>query len=267
MVIGVSNLLFEGVLFENIEHSYAMWHFVRYTRIAEIVNDTAGDILLDVGCGIGLLNSLITGKDIIGMDLNRKDILEAKRIQKNSKFTEKDFHPLIADLYFLPLRLKFDVVVCLEVLEHLIDDRSAVETLSSVLKENGVMLITLPNLLRLGFPNLFRLALRPKHLFSGHRREYRVSDVRDLVGTAPLEIEKITGIYFDFPLFHVFSLPFLLMINRKFSSKFRFFVYKALYRIYAAFWVTFERIFWQHAYYFLVVLRKSNPPRDKPRIL
>lgn len=253
----------ESILWENIEHEYAIWHFIRYKKIADIINETEGKQLLDVGCGIGLLDLLITNKEIIGMDINRKNVIEAIQIRKNNKLRENAFHALVADLHTLPFKEKFDVVICSEVLEHLTDDRRALKALLSVLKQKGLLLITLPNALRLAFPQLSRLALRPKYLCSEHLREYKVNTVHNLVRPFQLRIEKITGIYFDFPLFHIFSLPTRAFTSIQFSTKFRFFVYTTLYRIYATFWTTLEKLFWHHAYHILLVLRKATSSKDR----
>jgi len=119
------------------------------------------------------------------------------------------------------------------------------------------LLITLPNALRLEFPQLFRFALRPKSMQKGHIREYKVNDVQDLMKSFPLRVERLTGVYFDFPFFHVFNLPIPIQVNLNFSTTFRFFVYAAFYSLYATFWTVLEKLFWTHAYFILVALRKS----------
>jgi SAM-dependent methyltransferase len=247
-----------SILWENLKHGYAIWHFIRYKNIADFVNAMDGKRLLDVGCGIGLLDLLITNKDIVGIDVDRESIIEAKRIRKTMKLNNNRIHMLAADLHFLPFREKFDVILCSEVLEHLTYDKTALEALLPVLDENGLLLITLPNALRLEFSQLFKLALRPKHMYPGHVQEYKVTDVCALVKGFPLRIEKITGVYFDFPLFHLFNMPIDVPLSLYHSIKFRFIVYNASYQIYATLWTVLERIFWRHAYYILIVLKKLN---------
>jgi len=257
------NMRQKTILWENLKHGYAIWHFIRYRRIADFVNDTDGKYLLDVGCGIGLLDLLIANKDIVGVDIDRKNIREAKRIRKTTKLDHNRIHTLVADLHFPPFRKKFDVIICSEVLEHLTNDKTALAALSSVLNEDGLLLITLPNAIRLEFSELFRLALRPQRMYPAHVREYEVNDAYCLVGGFPLRMEKITGVYFDFPLFHVFSPPIRIPISLRLSPKFRFFVYNALYQIYTTFWIVVERLFWHHAYYILIILKKLHPQSNR----
>lgn len=248
----------ESILWENLKHGYAIWHFIRYKRIADFINDTEGKCLLDVGCGIGLLDLLIANKDIVRIDIDRESIIEAKRIRETTKLNDNRIHTLAADLLSLPFTEKFDVVICSEVLEHLTYDKTALEALLSVLNEGGLLLITLPNALRLEFSQLFRLTLRPQQMHPSHVREYKVDNVYALVEGFPLSIEKMTGIYLDFPLFHLFNPPILVLLNLYLSTKSRFFVYKTIYQIYATLWMVLERLFWHHAYYFLIILKKVS---------
>lgn len=246
------------LFWENLKQGYAIWHFIRYKRIADFVNDTDGKHLLDVGCGIGLLDLLIENKDIVGIDIDRKNIREGNRIRETMKLDQNKIQNLVADLHFPPFKEKFDLVICSEVLEHLTYDTKALAALLSVINEGGLLLITLPNALRLEFPRLFRLSLRPKRMYPGHLREYKMSDAYALVGTFPLRIEKIMGLYFDFPIFHIFNLLIRVITSLHFSIKFRFFVYEALHQIYATFWMALERLFPYYAYYILVIVRKSS---------
>jgi 2-polyprenyl-3-methyl-5-hydroxy-6-metoxy-1,4-benzoquinol methylase len=249
----------ESVFWESIKHQYSIWHFIRYKRVVDIVNNIEGKFLLDVGCGIGLLDFLIANREIIGVDIDRKSLKDAIRVRENYKLKRSTFFPLVADLHAPPFKEKFDVVVCLEVLEHLPDDKRALAALLSVLKEDGFLIITLPNALRIEFPQLFRLALRPKDLCPEHLREYQVNNVHEsLLESFPLEIEKMSGVYLDFPLFHILNLPIRPFSSIQFSTKFRFFAYKALFRIYTIFWTGLEKLFWRHAYYILIISRKSS---------
>jgi SAM-dependent methyltransferase len=248
----------QSIFWENLKHGYAIWHFIRYERIADFVNDTDCKYLLDVGCGIGLLDPLIANKYIVGVDIDRKNIVEAKRIRKTTKLDHNAIHNVVADLHFLPFREKFDAIICSEVLEHLTHDKAALAALLTLLKEGGLLLMTLPNAIRLEFSQLFRLTLRQKRMHPTHVREYKVNDAYCLVRAFPLRMEKITGVYFDFPLFHVFSPPIRIPLCLHLSPKFRFFVYNALHQVYTKLWMPVESLFWHHAYYILAVLKKVH---------
>lgn len=166
------------------------------------------------------------------------------------KYNRIDY--LMADLHFLPFREKFDMIICSEVLEHLCNDKTMLVALLSILRDGGFLIITLPNVLRLKSSQLFRLALRPQRVYTTHFREYKVSDAYYLVRAFPLRIEKITGVYFDFPLFRIFSL---ILTSLHLSPKFRFFVENTLFRIHTTPWIEVERLFWHHAYYILITLK------------
>jgi SAM-dependent methyltransferase len=247
----------ESIFEENLRH-YAIWHFIRYKRIADLINGSDGKYLLDVGCGIGLQDLLIVDKDVISIDIDRRNLVEAKEVRKRMQMGQATIHTLVGDIHSLPLNKEFDVILCSEVLEHLAHDRMALASLLTVLKEDGLLFLTLPNRLRLELSQLFRFSLRVHCIQPDHIREYTVTDVPNLVRSFPLKIENITGVYFDFPLFHALILPIRVPINLQFSNKFLFFAYLALYDIYTKFWMPLERLFWHHAYHILIELRRTS---------
>ena len=120
------------ILFESLQRNYAIWHFIRYERIADIVNGLDGKCVLDVGCGIGLLDFLLSNKMVVGMDIDPQNVREANRIRKKIEPKEDVTHSfVVADLSFLPFRDSFDVIVCSEVLEHLSNDKKALKSMLS----------------------------------------------------------------------------------------------------------------------------------------
>jgi len=103
-------------------------------------------IIIDVGCGFGGLLSCIKKQapnaDLIGVECvsSAKKLLN-KRFpwirfeQKNIDITPKEFH---SDLIG-------DVVLCTEVLEHLVNPGSAIKNLLSMKTKGGHLIITIPN--------------------------------------------------------------------------------------------------------------------------
>lgn len=243
------------VLFESLRRNYAIWHFIRYEKIADIVNGLDAECVLDIGCGIGLLDFLLSNKMVVGVDKDPKNVREANFIRKKFRPEEDVIHSfVVADLSFLPFRDSFDVVVCSEVLEHLSDDRKALKRMLSSLKQQGFALITLPNLYRLDFSRLFTLRRTKTHIYPSHIREYHVSDIKRLVASLPTRNVKITGLYFDFPCFHILAI---MHARLNFPLKMRFLIYNALQHAYTALWAFLEKMFWRHTYYILIILAKK----------
>jgi len=99
--------------------------------------------VLEVGCGMGstlrLIQSLGICSWIGGVEISKDAASEAR---KHLDFlVEGDFEKLELDMK--PASL--DVVLCLDVLEHMNDPWLALERLKKLLKPNGVLITSLPN--------------------------------------------------------------------------------------------------------------------------
>lgn len=102
--------------------------------------------ILDAGCGRGFylygINSYKFVKEIHGIDINEKYLKIAKNINQDKRVKIKK-----SNIYKLPYENNsFDLIICSEVLEHLKDDKKALKELHRVLKPNGKLIITVPNL-------------------------------------------------------------------------------------------------------------------------
>ncbi len=105
-----------------------------------------GDKILDIGCGDGfylhLLSSLNINLKLIGSDFDKNSLASAKKNLKGKKI------PLIrADLMEkLPFRSNtFDKVIMSEVIEHLPDDKKGLSEVYRIIKDGGVLCVTVPN--------------------------------------------------------------------------------------------------------------------------
>jgi 2-polyprenyl-6-hydroxyphenyl methylase/3-demethylubiquinone-9 3-methyltransferase len=97
-----------------------------------------GKKVLDVGCGGGILSeSLVSaGADVTGIDQGGKVIQIAKLHAKESGIKIKYKHINIEDFY-KNTDERFDVITCLEMLEHVPDPNSIINTCSKLLKPGG----------------------------------------------------------------------------------------------------------------------------------
>ncbi len=101
-----------------------------------------GTLVLDVGCGLGIyFDSLSMGASrVVGIDINQDYLREA--IQ-NAESKTAVVQASVEELPFK--RGSFDVVVMIEVLEHIPKDRNALKEVSRVLSPRGKLIITAPN--------------------------------------------------------------------------------------------------------------------------
>ena len=101
--------------------SFEALHSFNPVRIKFILNSVGKSIkslkILDIGCGGGILCEPLArlGADVTGIDENEKAILVAKKHAKkmNLKINYKSGN--ISDINF---QKKFDIITCMEVLEH-----------------------------------------------------------------------------------------------------------------------------------------------------
>lgn len=98
--------------------------------------------ILDIGCGRGKITLPLAclGYSIIAVDISRDAIYHAKR---KNLFENVCF--LCADAENLPLKGKFDIIICVDVFEHLTHPNNLTKELTTLLSEDGVVFITIPN--------------------------------------------------------------------------------------------------------------------------
>lgn len=99
--------------------------------------------ILEVGCGIGnFTNFLAKYGDVSAIDINREYAEQTKRLVKGK--AKVGFGDIEKGQYFFNDR-NFDVVVCLNVLEHIKDDKRALNNLYNLLKKGGFLILLVPS--------------------------------------------------------------------------------------------------------------------------
>lgn len=128
----------KGVL-KNIGQRY--WHFRKYEIIKNIVKDYCPERILDVGSNGGDLTSkiakLFPNSMTYAIDAYEKVIIYAK-----SRHPEVNF--LRADAQKLPFKSNyFDLIFCLETLEHILFPQRALKEIRRCLRKNGAVVISM----------------------------------------------------------------------------------------------------------------------------
>jgi 2-polyprenyl-6-hydroxyphenyl methylase/3-demethylubiquinone-9 3-methyltransferase len=100
--------------------------------------------ILDIGCGGGLLSEPMCrlGATVVGIDASKKNIEVAKFHAKKSKL-KIDYK--VASPEKLKTKLKFDVILNMEIVEHVEDINFFIKESSKLLRKNGVMFISTLN--------------------------------------------------------------------------------------------------------------------------
>ncbi len=97
--------------------------------------------LIDVGCGDGFLANLIKSqfpdKKISGTDVSNKIL-----IINSEKYPEIDFYQSDITSNSFNIEKHYDIVVCSEVIEHLVEWKTSLKYLSVLLKKEGYLILT-----------------------------------------------------------------------------------------------------------------------------
>jgi len=100
--------------------------------------------ILDIGCGGGLLSEPMCrlGASVVGIDASEKNIEVARFHAKKSKL---EINYKVASPEKLKTKVKFDVILNMEIVEHVNDINFFIKKSSKLLKTNGIMFVATLN--------------------------------------------------------------------------------------------------------------------------
>ena len=116
-------------------------HLQRYYFAAEFAS---GKRILDLGCGEGYGANILSqsAAEVIGIDINSEAVNWANR-----KYARSNLRFVCGSASSVPIegREVFDVVVCFEMLEHVLEQESLIAEAKRLLKPSGLLIISTPN--------------------------------------------------------------------------------------------------------------------------
>ena len=100
--------------------------------------------ILDIGCGGGLLSEPMSrlGAEVVGIDASEKNIQVAKLHAKKNSLNIK-YHCTSPENFIT--NTKFDVILNMEIIEHVEDVNFFLESCSALLKKDGIMFVATLN--------------------------------------------------------------------------------------------------------------------------
>ena len=156
--------------------------------------------ILDIGCGGGLLSEPMArlGANVTGIDASDKNIKIAKLHAKKNKL---DINYLCLSPEQLVTNKKFDVILNMEIIEHVEDINFFLKSCSKLLKKNGLMFVaTLNKTLKsyvfaiIGAEYVLRWLPIGTHDWE---KFVKPDDLKNILSKNNLKIEKIDGMNFN----------------------------------------------------------------------
>ena len=119
---------------------------LRLGWVQRIVGDLRGKRILDVGCGGGILSESMaaSGARVTGIDLSDK-ALGVARLHKLESGADVEYRLVAAETLAAESPGAYDVVTCMEMLEHVPEPASVVAAVATLVKPGGTVVISTLN--------------------------------------------------------------------------------------------------------------------------
>jgi len=170
-----------------------------------------GKTVLDVGCGGGILTDSMArkGAQALGIDLSTKPLKVAQLHAMEAGTENVEYREIAVEALAAEAPASFDVVTCMEMLEHVPDPASVVRALSQLVKPGGwVVLSTLNRNLKsfllaiVGAEYVLKMLPAGTHEYA---RFIKPSELAQMCRNSGLELHSSKGLSYN-PLTQVYKL-------------------------------------------------------------
>jgi 2-polyprenyl-6-hydroxyphenyl methylase/3-demethylubiquinone-9 3-methyltransferase len=176
-----------------------------------------GKKVLDVGCGGGILaeSMALRGAEVTGIDMGEAP-LEVARLHMLESGAQLEYRQITAEALAAEIPGQFDVVTCMEMLEHVPDPGSVIAACAALVKPGGQLFFSTINrnpkaylFAIVGAEYLLRMLPRGTHDFT---KFIRPSEMEGWARAAGLELQALTGMVYN-PFSQQYSLGRDLDVN------------------------------------------------------
>lgn len=179
---------------------------------------------LDVGCGGGILADSLArkGADVLGIDLSSKALKIAQLHAMEAQTPRVSYREVSAEALALESPGEFDVVTCMEMLEHVPDPASVVQACATMVKPGGWVFFSTINrnpksflFAIVGAEYLLNMLPRGTHEFA---KMIRPSELASYCRSAGLDLSHTRGLEYN-PLTQRYWLSGDTSVNYMFAAR------------------------------------------------
>ena len=176
---------------------------LRLNWISDYSGGLSGKKIVDIGCGGGILAESMArrGADVLGVDLAEAPLAVATLHAEQEQVTNISYRHLPAEQLAAEQAGQYDIVTCMEMLEHVPDPASIVKACFDLVKPGGHVFLSTINrnpksylFAIIGAEYVLRLLPRGTHDF---KKFIRPSELVSYVRLAGLNYEHITGLHYN----------------------------------------------------------------------
>lgn len=159
--------------------------------------------ILDVGCGGGILSESLAlrGAKVTGIDPNPAVIEVAKSHALSTNIKNLSYEIATPEDFAKDHANSFDIVTCMELLEHVPNPLSLIQACAQLVKPGGALFFSTLNrtlksycLAILGAEYILKLLPRKTH---DYEKFIRPSELNPMLKKSNLILKKITGLYYN----------------------------------------------------------------------
>ncbi|HIF9472811.1 TPA: bifunctional 2-polyprenyl-6-hydroxyphenol methylase/3-demethylubiquinol 3-O-methyltransferase UbiG [Photobacterium damselae] len=190
---------------------------LRLNFVIDKADGLFGKKVLDVGCGGGILaeSMAVEGADVTGLDMG-KEPLTVARLHALETGVKLEYVQATAEEHAEENPQAYDVVTCMEMLEHVPDPASVIAACAKMVKPGGhVFFSTLNRNIKsylfaiVGAEHLLKIVPKGTH---HHEKFIRPSEMMAMIDRTELQDKHITGLHYN-PLTNTYRLGTNVDVN------------------------------------------------------
>lgn len=170
----------------------------------------SGKKTLDIGCGGGILAEAMSAKGAVVTGIDMAELsLDVAKMHLHESGLKVDYQKITAEQFADENENQFDVVCCLEMLEHVPDPASIINAAAKLLKPDGTLILSTLNrnaksffLAIVGAEYIMQMLPKGTHEY---QKFLKPSELAQSARLASLEVTDITGLSYN-PIAKNYSL-------------------------------------------------------------